>query len=429
MEKKKKIRHEIKITPDHADGIYPAGKKAVFKVKYLRNGRSCPDQKLEAFFHHLDFPKRRKKVFSFLAGREKKISFDLQNPSSLILEVYVCGKNGKPLRKKTSGGKTEYISFSCGILASPEKCLPAADKPEDFEHFWEERKKELAQIPVRELEKVPVEVPEEKKGKFLAWDMKISCLGAMPVSGYLTIPADVVAGKRKVPVIVSYHGGGVRSSILSFNENAISFDVNAHGIVNGKDPSFYRELSRNELNRYIYRGQEDKNSFYFLHMYLRLLRAQEFVRTLSQWNKKDLILIGGSQGGGQALAGAGMDKNVTLVHAWVPALCNLNHYRKGRASSWPCSLYYCDHYGADKEKTAKCIPYFDAVNFARSITCEIFMATGLLDATCPPENVFAAYNVIPSEKKSIYTHPDKGHLMADNPLFPERLEKLLTGKK
>ena len=423
-----KILHDVKITPDRADGIYRTGETAVFRIEYFRNGKRCPGQKLEAYFHNMQYPLKRKDTISFTAGKDKDLSCFLREAGSTVLKVFVCGKNGKPLRKKNHEGKMRYISFSCGVLASPEKCLPCMEEPEDFREFWEAQKKELAGVPLKVLEKVPVEVPDDLKGKFVAWDMKISCAGAMPVSGYLSMPADVAEGKRKVPVIVSYHGGGVRSSVLTFRENAVWFDVNAHGIVNGKEPSFYLGLTKNELDKYIYRGMESRETFYFRYMYLRVLRAQEFARSLPQWNKKDLILYGGSQGGGQVLVGAGLDPAVTLIHAWVPALCNLNHYRKGYSCSWPCSLYYCDCIGGDAGKVAGCIPYFDAVNFARNIRCEVFMSTGLLDSTCPPENVFAAYNVIPSGKKSIHTFPDRGHLQANNPAFPERLDKLLSGK-
>ncbi len=429
-ENTEKLLHDVKITPDRADGIYFTGDTAVFKIEYFRNGKACPGQKLEAYFHNMHYPQKRKNTISFTAGEGKELSVELNVTGSTILKVFVCGKNGTPLRKKDHDGKMRYISFSCGVLASPEKCLPYMDEPADFQAFWEEQKKELAKVPVKVLEKVPLEVPEEMKGKFVAWDMKIACAGSMPVSGYLSMPSDVAEGKRKVPVVVSYHGGGVRSSVLTFRENAVWFDVNAHGIVNGKEPAFYLELSKNELNKYIYRGMESRETFYFRYMYLRVLRAQEFVKSLPQWNRKDLVLYGGSQGGGQVLVGAGLDPEVTLIHAWVPALCNLNHYRKGYSSSWPCSLYYCNETGTeDPEKVAKCIPYFDAVNFARRIRCEVFMSTGLLDTTCPPGNVFAAYNVIPSQNKTIHTFTDRGHLLASNPTFPERLEKLLSGNK
>ena len=427
MEKENIPPYEVRITPDHADGLYAVGEKAVFRIEYFRNGKPCPGEKLEAFFHHLDYPKRRKNLIPFLSSRKAKtLSVKLEEPGSTILEVYPLGKTGRPLRRRISAGRSKYVFFSCGVLASPEKCLPAAEEPDDFQRFWDEGKKELAKIPVKVLEKVPVELPEERKGKFLAWDMKISCAGPRPVSGYLVMPSDVATGKRKAPVIVSYHGGGVRSAVLTFQENAICFDVNAHGIPNGKETSFYRGLSQNELYDYIHRGVESRETFYFRYMYLRVLRAQEFVRALPEWNGKDLILSGGSQGGGQTLVGAGLDPHVTLAHAWVPALCNLNGYDGKHSDSWPCPYYYCEKKGMDWNRVSRCVRYFDAVNFARRIRCEIFMATGLLDGTCPPGNVFAAYNVIPSPKKTIYTYPDKGHLLASNPNFPARLEKVLA---
>ena len=429
MKKGKVPLHKIRITPDHADGLYTVGEKATFKVEYFRKGKTFPGQKIEAFFHHMDYSKKSRKRITFLSGRSKKITIRLERPASTILEVILTGKSGAPLRRKNNSGHREKLSFSCGVLASPEKCLPAREEPSDFDAFWEAEKKKLASIPLEILEKCPVCLPEEAKEKFLAWDMKISCAGPAPVSGYLTMPEEAAEGKKKLPVVVSYHGGGVRSSVLHFRENAITFDVNAHGIVNGKEPEYYLALSRNELKDYIHRGQKDRETYYFRWMYLRIFRSLEFVRTLPEWNGKDLIVVGGSQGGAQTLVAAGMDPHVTLAHSWVPAICNLNNFDKRRPSSWPWPFCGTEPGKEDWEKVASCVPYFDAVNFARRIHCEIFLSAGLLDTICPPENVFAAWNVIPSSGKSMYTHYDKGHLEASNPLFPARLEEILSGKK
>lgn len=429
MKNSKEVLHRVEIMPDHADGLYRYGETAHFQIRYFRNGKLFSGQKLQIHIHHMDLPVKRKNVISFVSGKNKRFSLPLAREGSTILDVYVCGKNSRPLRVRVENtGRTKYLTFSCGVLTSAEKSFPAVEEPEDFEKFWEEKKKELKKVPLQVLEKIPVDVPEEQKGKFLAWDMKIRCAGPRPVSGYLTMPADVAGGKRKVPVIVSYHGGGVRSSLLFFTENAISFNVNAHGIQNGKEPAWYLALSQNELFDYIQRGKENREEFYFKYMYLRLLRAQEFVRTLPQWNRKDLILTGGSQGGAQTLIGAAMDQNVTLAHAWVPALCNLNHYDKNYSCSWPCPFYYCEKGEQDFRKVEECVKYFDVVHFARRIQCEVFMAAGLLDRTCPPGNVYAAYNVIPSKKKYMYCYPEKGHLVPCNPHFAARLEEVLAKK-
>ncbi|NMA46826.1 MAG: hypothetical protein GX945_09725, partial [Lentisphaerae bacterium] len=54
--------------------------------------------------------------------------------------------------------------------------------------------------------------------------------------------------------------------------------------------------------------------------YLRVMRSLDFVKTLPEWNGRDLIVVGSSQGGGQAIAAAGLDPQVTLCVAAVPAL-------------------------------------------------------------------------------------------------------------
>lgn len=421
-------RHKVVITPDHQDGLYKTGDKVTYKIEYFRYGKPFAGQELEAVFHHLDYPKKRKNGFRFLSGKKKELSIVLEKEGSTILDIYLIGSNGKPIRRqrRDNSKKTILSSFSCGVLASPEKCLPVKEEPADFEAFWNENRKELAASPLQVLEKVPVDVPAENREGFLAWDMKVNCAGPAPVSGYLTMPKEVAEGKKRVPVLVFFHGGGVRSSVFHFIQNAICFDVNAHGIVNGKDPEYYLSLSRNELLDYIHKGEENRDTYYFRYMYVRILRALEFAKSLPEWNGKDLIIIGGSQGGAQTLIAAGMDPDVTLAHAWVPAICNLNNYDKRFSSSWPCPFYYAEKGEEDREKVAECIPYFDAVNFAKRIHCEIYMAAGLLDATCPPANVFAAWNMIPSGKKSMYTWYNKGHLDAPNAHFAARLEEVLA---
>ena len=70
-------------------------------------------------------------------------------------------------------------------------------------------------------------------------------------------------------------------------------------------------------------------------MFLRLTRALEFLTSQPEWDGKILMVEGGSQGGGQSLAAAGLDSRVTFIAAGVPAICDHSGKAIGRINGWP----------------------------------------------------------------------------------------------
>ena len=47
------------------------------------------------------------------------------------------------------------------------------------------------------------------------------------------------------------------------------------------------------------------------------------------------------------------------------------------------------------------LSYFDAVNFAKRATAPAHFSVALLDVTCPPSTVYAAFNHYPAEKEMV----------------------------
>ncbi|MBR4665298.1 MAG: acetylxylan esterase, partial [Lentisphaeria bacterium] len=56
---------------------------------------------------------------------------------------------------------------------------------------------------------------------------------------------------------------------------------------------------------------------------------------------------------------------------------------------------------------------------------EAYLAVGLVDTTCSPTSIFAAYNAIPG-KKHITVYPYNGHRNSVSKAFVSRLEKILA---
>lgn len=80
------------------------------------------------------------------------------------------------------------------------------------------------------------------------------------------------------------------------------------------------ELSRGELKDYRNAGHEDRETCYFKGMFLRLVRAIDFLTSQPEWDGKTLIVYGSSQGGYQAIVAAGLDSRVSYFCAGVPRM-------------------------------------------------------------------------------------------------------------
>ena len=80
-------------------------------------------------------------------------------------------------------------------------------------------------------------------------------------------------------------------------------------------------------------------------------------------------------------------------------------------------------------KAMEAMAYYDCVNFAKYITCETYVCTGFADELCPPSNVFAMYNNIPSTTpKEMTTNPLTGHYgTTKNVKGNKRIEEYLRG--
>lgn len=176
----------------------------------------------------------------------------------------------------------------------------------------------------------------------------------------------------------------------------LALDINAHGIPNGQPKAYYDELAAGRLKEYRTQGRESRETCYFLGMYLRLIRAMEFLTVQPEWNGTELIVCGSSQGGGQAIVAAGLDARVTAFAANVPAMCE----HTGLVTGWP-RLVPRDASGTPDPQIAGAARYFDAMNFATRTKAEAVVSVGFIDNTCRPTSVYAAFNNLPGKKRII----------------------------
>ena len=392
---------------DKPDAVYRCGDEIRFSGNVLVKGKTPKDLTVlcQLLRDGLRTPVESRKV----TVSDKPIEFTakLDKPGWIQLRVVVLDEKGKELRL---GGRP--VTGGVGALAEPEKIVAGGPEPADFDAFWAAKRAELDKVPVKAV-RVESPLPEKLAKTLVCYDIKVDCAGGKPVSGYLCMPRN--AAPKSLPAIVRFHGAGVRSAnkVTSWAAaGVIALDVNAHGIENGKDAKFYQDLAAGELKAYRYFGMDDRDRNYFVGMFQRVMRALDYVKSLPEWDGKTLIVQGGSQGGGQSLAAAALDKQVTHCIAGVPAVCDHAGVLAGRVSGWPRFVKERPDgkFTDEEKKVLRETAYVDCAFMARRVKADCYLCTGLIDNTCVPNSVFAAYNGIPAgTRKAMSITPNAGH--------------------
>lgn len=303
-------------------------------------------------------------------------------------------------------GAKQTLSALAGAGIDPQKIPPSLPVPDDFDEFWSQQKAKLKAVPIK-----PALTPVAASDKIVeCFDVQVPCVGKTPVSGYFARPKD--AKPKSLPAILFVHGAGVRSASLgaavgAAKLGALGMDINAHGIANGKPAEYYEELSRTTLKDYRASGRESRETCYFLGMFLRLIRAIDFLTSQPEWDGAVVCVSGASQGGGQSIAAAGLDPRVTFIATGVPAICDHTGSAIGRISGWP-KLVPNEADGKPDAKILQAARYFDCMNLATRAKAEAIFSVGFIDVTCPPTSVYATYNNY-AGKKQIIDKPLMGH--------------------
>src|SRR5262249_7620332 len=131
------------------------------------------------------------------------------------------------------------------------------------------------------------------------------------------------------------------------------FNVNSHDAL----PTDANGAPRN----YQAVGNTDRESSYFLNMYLRDTRAIDYITTRPDWDGKTIVVMGTSMGGQQSLVTAGLNpERITALIVNEPSGADSNGSLHGRQAGYP-------YWQPDDPKVMQTALYFDTVNFAPRI--------------------------------------------------------------
>lgn len=371
---------KLSVAADQRDALYRQGEEVTFVIR--AEGGVLPAEPVRWKLTKDNYSTISEGVAIFQNG-EAKVSGKLDEPGFILCHV-------------TYGKETKLA----GAGVDPLLIKPSMPVPADFDAFWASQKARLAQFPVNAR---LTAVPERSTEQAEVFDLKADAVGETPVSGYYMRPRN--AKPKSLPAILTLHGAGVRSAGANtgvgswVSQDMLALDINAHGLPNGESAQYYKDLYASaKFKGYPYFGRESRDDSYFLGMFLRVIRAIDFLTSQPEWDGKTLVVYGTSQGGFQALAAAGLDSRVSFFVAGVPAGNDHTGMMVNRISGWP-KLVTIGADGKPNEKILQASRYFDGVNFASRIKVPGFMTVGFIDTVCPPTSVYAMYNNLKGEKK------------------------------
>ncbi|HLA57762.1 MAG TPA: acetylxylan esterase [Puia sp.] len=397
------------VGPDHTDWKYKRGENAIFRVTVMEFGNPLKNVQVR-----------------YEVGPER---MKPEKDSSLILPNGIF---------TIAGGTMKVPGFlRCRVIAivdgkeyegmatagfDPTDIQPIIETPEDFLSFWSHAKEELSKIPIDAHLTLLASRCTEKVN---VYQVNMQNYPAMTrLYGILCVPKK----EGRYPAVLNVPGAGVypyAGNIEMAEAGLITLEIGIHGIPLDMDTGVYSNLGWGALRGYMNFNLDDRDRFYYKHVYLGCVRAVDYIFSLPQFDGTHIAVSGGSQGGALSIITAGLDPRIKYLAAYFPALCDLTADLKGRAGGWP---HYFEgnnfHFNNKPDKIRTC-GYYDVVNFARQIKVPGFYTWGYNDDTCPPTSMYAAFNVSTAPKE-LYLALETGHW--EYPEQKEKLESWLLGK-
>lgn len=289
--------------------------------------------------------------------------------------------------------------------------------PTDFDEFWAATLAESRAFGL-DVDVVPVETGLATIDTF---DVTFSGYRGQRIKAWLRMPAGAT---NPLPGVVQFVGyGGGRGHVLenllwaSAGFAHLLMDTRGQGSTWSTGDTPDPDGGGPQIPGFATRGIDSRETYYYRRVFTDAVRAVEAARSLAAVDAGRVVVVGGSQGGGMALAVAGLVPGLAAVASYVPFLCDFP-----RATVITDGLPYKEigrYLATHRDKVAQAhetLAYFDGVNFAKRATAPAWFSAALMDSTCPPSTVFGAFNNYAGDKQITvwqYNGHEAGDIMDD----------------
>ena len=288
---------------------------------------------------------------------------------------------------------------------------PERTEPTDFDQFWTDTLEAARAHPIA-LEHTAVETGLPL---IAVDDVTFAGYGGQPIKAWLVRPAQA---EGPLPCVVEYCGyGGGRG--LAHEQLYWAAAGYAHLVMDtrgqgggwrvGATPDDGANGAGPSIDGYMTRGIQSPETYYYRRLFTDAVRAVEAARAHPSVDGRRVFVKGGSQGGGIAIAVAGLVSDLSGVLTDVPFL---QHFRRATeiTDSHPYKEIgkFLATQRTEVDNVFRTLSYFDGVNFAARANAPALYSVALMDDVCPPSTVFASYNHYAGAKE-INVYQYNGH--------------------
>jgi cephalosporin-C deacetylase len=301
--------------------------------------------------------------------------------------------------------------------------------PADFDEFWRRTLDEAAEVPLD----VRIRPVETGLRTIDVYDVTFAGYAGHPVRAWLRLPrlprlplpprsagvtgAADESGERALSGVVQFHGygsgrGHALDDLLWASAGYAHLLMDARGQGGGwaggdtGDPVGAAGPTR---PGYLTRGLESPEAYYYRRVFVDAVRAVQVLRGHERVDASRVAVVGASQGGGIALAVAGLVPDVAALHAQAPFLCDIQRAtRITDADPYHEIAGYLATHRTSAADVFRTLGYFDGLGFAARATAPAWFSAGLMDGVCPPSTAFGAYHAYAGPKNiNLWTY--NGH--------------------
>jgi len=297
-------------------------------------------------------------------------------------------------------------------------------KPSDFDDYWSRAIEELDNTPP-EPELIAVDAIGTRNAE--TFDLFFTGVGGARIYAKYLRPRQPA---KPAPAVLLFHGytgaSGDWQDKLSYVSEGLSVAaLDCRGQAGrSEDVGIVRG---NTHHGHFIRGLNDSpEKLLFRQIFLDTVQLARVVASFPE--STDLYCMGGSQGGGLAIACAALEPKISRCVSWFPFLSDYQRVwemdlAKDAYSELRTFLRTIDPLQVRRDEIFETLGYIDVHHLAPRIKAKVLMALTLMDNICPPSTQFAVYNNLATEKDAAI-YPDFGH--EGLPGFPDRAFRFLV---